>query len=143
MHNGRPDTRSKRAGGTTHPYGAIQLVAWPPTGGTDGLRTGECRGVRLEDGLRGSKRRQQRARSANDDAEQGQGDTGEGLAAEAFGQLEKGFPESGPFFAVLANSRSKISQSKAAFFKSSLMPTTKLAPCRRRAMRLRKTKSRC
>ncbi len=40
----------------------------------------------------------------------------EGLAAEAFGQLEKGFPESGPFFAVLANSRSKISQSKAAFF---------------------------
>ena len=44
------------------------------------------------------------------------GRTYEGLAFDAFAQLEKSFPESGPFFAVLADSRSKISQSKSAFF---------------------------
>ncbi len=40
----------------------------------------------------------------------------EGLAFDTFGQLEKAFPESGPFFALLAQSRSKSSQRRAAFF---------------------------
>lgn len=42
--------------------------------------------------------------------------TYEDLAAADFIQLEKKFPESGPHFALLADSRSKVSQSRAAFF---------------------------
>lgn len=44
------------------------------------------------------------------------GRTYEELAVAEFAQLEKQFPESGPFFALLADSRSKVSQNRAAFF---------------------------
>jgi predicted Zn-dependent protease len=44
------------------------------------------------------------------------GRTYEALAADTFTQLEKLFPESGPFFALLGDSRSKTSQRRAAFF---------------------------
>ena len=40
----------------------------------------------------------------------------EELAFAEFSQLGKQFPESGPFFALLADSRSKVSQNRAAFF---------------------------
>lgn len=40
----------------------------------------------------------------------------EGLAFDTFAQMEKAFPESGPWFALLADSRSKTSQNRAAFF---------------------------
>ena len=40
----------------------------------------------------------------------------EALAFDTFAQLEKLYPESGPFFALLADSRSKTSQRRAAFF---------------------------
>ncbi|MBM3758988.1 MAG: tetratricopeptide repeat protein [Acidobacteria bacterium] len=40
----------------------------------------------------------------------------EGLALDTFAQLEKLFPESGPFFALLGDTRSKTSQKRAAFF---------------------------
>jgi predicted Zn-dependent protease len=40
----------------------------------------------------------------------------EELAFTEFSQLGKQFPESGPFFALLADSRSKVSQNRAAFF---------------------------
>lgn len=40
----------------------------------------------------------------------------EGLALDTFAQMEKAFPESGPWFALLADSRSKTSQNRAAFF---------------------------
>ena len=40
----------------------------------------------------------------------------EELAFADFSQLGKQFPESGPFFALLADSRSKVSQNRAAFF---------------------------
>lgn len=44
------------------------------------------------------------------------GRTYEALAFDTFAQLEKLYPESGPFFALLADSRSKTSQRRAAFF---------------------------
>lgn len=44
------------------------------------------------------------------------GRTYEELALAEFAQLEKLFPESGPHFALLAESRSKVSQNRAAFF---------------------------
>ena len=44
------------------------------------------------------------------------GRTYEDMAVGEFAQLEKQFPESGPFFALLADSRSKVSQNRAAFF---------------------------
>jgi tetratricopeptide (TPR) repeat protein len=44
------------------------------------------------------------------------GRTYEEMALAEFAQLEKLFPESGPHFALLAESRSKISQNRAAFF---------------------------
>lgn len=44
------------------------------------------------------------------------GRTYEELAFAEFTQLEKLFPESGPHFALLAESRSKVSQNRAAFF---------------------------
>lgn len=40
----------------------------------------------------------------------------ESMAFETFQQMEKAFPESGPWFALLADSRSKISQNRAAYF---------------------------
>jgi tetratricopeptide (TPR) repeat protein len=40
----------------------------------------------------------------------------EALAAATFTQLEKLYPESGPFFAILAATRSSTSQRRAAFF---------------------------
>lgn len=40
----------------------------------------------------------------------------EALAFDTFAQLEKLFPESGPFFALLGDTRSKTSQRRAAFF---------------------------
>lgn len=40
----------------------------------------------------------------------------EGRALDTFAQMEKAFPESGPWFALLADSRSKTSQNRAAFF---------------------------
>lgn len=40
----------------------------------------------------------------------------ESFAATSFAQLEKNFPESGPFFALLAESRSQTSQRRAAFY---------------------------
>ncbi len=40
----------------------------------------------------------------------------EELAFTEFSQLGKQFPESGPWFALLADSRSKVSQNRAAFF---------------------------
>jgi tetratricopeptide (TPR) repeat protein len=44
------------------------------------------------------------------------GRTYEALAANTFTQLEKLYPESGPFFAILAATRSSTSQRRAAFF---------------------------
>lgn len=44
------------------------------------------------------------------------GRTYEALASQSFTQLEKLYPESGPFFALLAASRNQSSQSRAAFF---------------------------
>mgnify|MGYP000172402719 CR=1 FL=1 len=44
------------------------------------------------------------------------GRTYQALAFDTFAQLEKLYPESGPFFALLADSRSKTSQRRAAFF---------------------------
>ena len=40
----------------------------------------------------------------------------ENAAFEGFAELEKVFPESGPFFALLAESRSKANQKRAAFY---------------------------
>lgn len=40
----------------------------------------------------------------------------ESAAFEAFAELEKVYPESGPFFALLAESRSKSNQKRAAFY---------------------------
>jgi predicted Zn-dependent protease len=44
------------------------------------------------------------------------GRTYETLAAQTFSQLEKLYPESGPFFALLGFTRNKSSQRRAAFF---------------------------